>query len=409
MKIPILFFLALTFQICVLAVCPLSLIKTSTSDFELARRTEQSGYVGGYDPSSISASINNYAKRSGWPMRVCTNFTNEELKDLLRTLFCHHSNDLQAIYKSGHDARARRFSTLEDFEQAWYQEEVTSQDIDSLRDAKCADVLRHWAHHVPNDAKSLLMKQNITIPTLPTYQKDKHKVDAFNCITGHNMKIGVESDHQWPHWPAEAHYYGTGHNAYPFWLGPDGQGGSGPIEVWYSETKGAEKYYHQTCGMREAGYSSDVPCYHLFVKGQPNPMSYLYTKAEDFCCLSNPPQTSANPPREHLAAPQSDFMDAMTLTGTINIKTEYYSGSGKNYLLTLPSSEPVTYFWYVTTPEGKPLQQGEGGKSPQDDSGRGIQIWHNYNVTSFQAMKLDDSIFAVPQVCTRTTHRCPFP
>ena len=42
------------------------------------------------------------------------------------------------------------------------------------------------------------------------------------------------------------HYDGTGHGAYPFWLGAAGDGGSGPIEVWWSESQAAEKFYHET-------------------------------------------------------------------------------------------------------------------------------------------------------------------
>lgn len=53
----------------------------------------------------------------------------------------------------------------------------------------------------------------------------------------------------------QVHYTGAGYGAYPFWLGGDGDGG-GPaaIEVWWSEAQAAEKFYHSTCYMSEAGY-----------------------------------------------------------------------------------------------------------------------------------------------------------
>ena len=54
--------------------------------------------------------------------------------------------------------------------------------------------------------------------------------------------------------------------------------------------------------------------------------------------------------------------------------------------------------------DGHPIQQGEGG-----NGGSGIEIWHNYNTSSFQSVKLDADVFAVPQICKTTTQTCGFP
>ena len=35
--------------------------------------------------------------------------------------------------------------------------------------------------------------------------------------------------------------------------------GQGEIEVWWSEKQNAEKFYHASCGMSEAGASADAP------------------------------------------------------------------------------------------------------------------------------------------------------
>ena len=204
-----------------------------------------------------------------------------------------------------------------------------------------------------------------------------------------------------------------GHGAYPFWLGPSGSGGQGEIEVWWSEKQNAEKFYHASCGMSEAGASADAPCYHLFVGAQPNPLAYLYTADESFCCASGPgggaptDDDEAGPGgnAEKLSAPQSDFMDLMTYQGEKDLTTSFYSGKAKYYLETLPSTEPVTYFWYYTTMDDKPLQQGEGG-----NGGAGIQIWHDYNTSSFTATTHDPSVFAVPDVCKQANIKsCAFP
>lgn len=112
---------------------------------------------------------------------------------------------------------------------------------------------------------------------------------------------------------------------------------------------------------------------------------------------------------EKLAAPASDFMDSMTLTGTGSGTYDFYSGPVKKYLLQLPSTEPVTYFWYVTTSEGKPVEQGEGGKSSSEPTGSGIQIWHDYNTDTFKSTTIDPSIFELPEVCRATSNECEFP
>jgi len=238
------------------------------------------------------------------------------------------------------------------------------------------------------------------------------------------MKNTSTSDHKWPHWPAELHYHGKGHGAYPFWMGGSGTGGKAPIEVWWSEKQHAEKFYHSSCSMSEAGASKDAPCYHLMLGAQPNPTAYLYTASEDFCCISSPGGASQNSSiqtgrrlqsgyTEQLAPPQSDFMDLMTDSGEMNFTGDFYSGKVKKYIMQLPDSEPVKYFWYLTTADGLPIEQGEGGLPSSDDiptqPGKGILIWHEYNTSSFDTAAIDPSIFSVPNVCQKTYTMCAFP
>ena len=72
-------------------------------------------------------------------------------------------------------------------------------------------------------------------------------------------------------------------------MGPGGSGGSGaPIEVWWSQSKAAEKFYHASCSLKECGAKTNGPCYNLFVGKQPSPLGYMYSAAGDFCCLTQP-------------------------------------------------------------------------------------------------------------------------
>ena len=105
-------------------------------------------------------------------------------------------------------------------------------------------------------------------------------------------------------------------------------------------------------------------------------------------------------------------MDDMTFEGTYTVETAYYSGDAYWYTETLGDSEAVTAFWYATTPDGYPLQQGEGGYGPNSPSGKGIFIYHEYNYTTWKAEageSIDESIFEIPSICKTTSNKCQFP
>jgi hypothetical protein len=392
----------------------------SASDMNIAQMTQQTGRVSDVTVDGIAAKINEHLASTGATLQQCDAFEVEQLHDLLRTLHCHFSPELHEVYKARvDDKRALRFDTLEAYEQSWKLESAAhgadKTAMRALKDAKCAEVLMMWTHHV-NGASKDELKELYKLPRLPTYDA-KHAsnpkvgqayTDSFTCVTGHNMTAASTSDHKFPHWPEEVHYTGMGHGAYPFWLGPDGRLGKGaPIEVWWSEKQHAEKFYHSTCAMTEAGAKANDPCYHLFVGAQPNPTAYLYTKDESFCCISG--STTSDDDEggavERLAPPQSNFMDTMVVDENWgNVTGTYYNGPAKRYLLTLPSTEAVTYFWYITTMDDLPVQQGEGG-----NGGAGIEVYHEYNTSSFKATTIDPSVFAVPAICKTTTTKCGFP
>merc|ERR1711879_688780 len=85
------------------------------------------------------------------------------------------------------------------------------------------------------------------------------------------------------------------------------------------------------------------------------------------------------------------------------------TGTVKHYLIQLADSEAVPWFWYMTTEDGRPVQQGEGGKSSTVSAGLGAHIWHDYNTDTFNATTIDPSIFEIPSVCKSTSTTCTFP
>ena len=111
-------------------------------------------------------------------------------------------------------------------------------------------------------------------------------------------------------------------------------------------------------------------------------------------------------------------MDLMTLHSNYSYhRGTYYEGLVNKYEMQLAPGYPVNLFWYLTTPRGLPVEQGEGGlghiceygteccnseRQVQASGGcldGGIYIFHEYNTSSFKAVSLDDSVFDIPQVC----------
>jgi len=391
-------------------------------DRRRALQTTQTDRMGGADSKEIAAKINAALAEGEAPVRACATHALHELDALVGLLTGAADPALDKLYDEV-DSRRRKLATVTDRSEAHYSEarRLAAKDpeaTEALRDASCAEVLMLWAHHVAEEAKeSLVHEHGVTLPTMPTYNDtvvDTYKdtdvaqvyASSYTCQTGHGMQAASDtgSDHVLPHWPKEVHYTGTGYGAYPFWQGGEGSGGHGPIEVWWSESKAAEKFYHETCYLDQAGYGTgSTPCYHLMTGPLGSAKGYLFSADEKFCCISTGKT-------EDLAPPQSDFMDDMTVGSTYNVSTAYYTGEAIWYTETLGSSEAVTAFWYATTPEGLPLQQGEGGYGPNRASGRGIFIYHEYNLTAWaEPADLDASIFEVPSICQSTSKKCQFP
>merc|ERR1712146_184776 len=105
-------------------------------------------------------------------------------------------------------------------------------------------------------------------------------------------------------------------------------------------------------------------------------------------------------PSETLAPSQGTFWNTFKNKGTVN----YYLLSGVN--------EPITDFWYFASPDGKPVQQGEGGKGPTDQgypASIGHTIWHDYDQSTLDSSPIDSSVFAIPAACQSTVEQCTFP
>merc|ERR1712217_643929 len=369
----------------------------------------------GSEPDHIATRLNKHlTKLANTKVKACFSHSLSELRDILVRFWEQKSEHLSEQY-SVKDGRSFTHKDVEGFEVAW---KSLGGGPASLS-AACADVAKLFVHHLTQSAREALLKDtSVSVPLVEPYdpvhasQGDAY-AKSLTCVAGHNMTKRTY-DHNWPHWPAEAHYYGYGHGAYPFWQGAGSGTGDPYLEVWYSQTRFAEKLYHNNCATSElSGYSKNVPCYHMMLGAEPNPEAYLWTKDEDYCCKAEASNSLRFPPGPSgaggMTAPQADFRDTMNYVGSGSFSGHFYKGEVKKYTLELAETEPVKWFFYYTTPDGHPVCQGEGGDAPDSQKGKGIFVWHEYNVTSFQATTHSDTTFAVPEVCKQTTKTCEFP
>jgi hypothetical protein len=392
----------------------------SVADLARARTRKQGGSLAGSNPREIADKINQHLS-SVASQKACEEFALEDLNNVVRVLFPHLSEELSGIYQ-GDDGRSRRFKTLAEYERAW--EKDGEHDFETLRDAKCAEALMLWAHHLSESGKARFKHQ---LPTLPTYDAAKGSspiyAESLSCQTGHMMTAGGDgsSSHEWPDWPEEIHYKAMGHGAYPFWWTQSftDEDGSAPMEVWYSEKQGVEKFYHTSCSGSFAWLDGSA-CYHMmFAPVSGKYTSYMYNEAAAQgktyadgarCCLTNP-SSGGFGPSENLGPSQSNFWNTFTYKGEVDFNGVYYQGKAKYYVMT-GVSEPVREFWYFTDLDGKPVQQGEAGTGPTDQgypTSIGHTIWHDYDQSTFDLSPIDPSTFEVPAYCQATTTACAFP
>jgi hypothetical protein len=378
----------------------------ANSDLVRAELRSQPGRLAGSSPQDIADKINKHMKKAGIDTKECDEHSLEELNDIVRAIFKQGvSSDLEQIYQRNTDGRSRRFSTLAEYETAW-EEEMHSE---TLRHAKCFEIVELWAHHMTDADKSTF---DGALPTVPVYDAQKAEdstyAEATSCQTGHKMVAGGDgsSSHQWPDWPEQLHYTAKAHGAYPFWWGGGSDSGVADMEVYWSEKSGAEKFIHSSCTGQSSGWSG--PCTHLlFADG---PKGYLYLQDESKCCTTEP-TSGGSGPVETLAPSQGTFWNTFTYKGEVDFNGVYYQGKAKYYVLT-GVNEPVREFWYFTDLDGKPVQQGEAGTGPTDQGypvSIGHTIWHDYDPSSLDTSAFDTSVFDIPAICKTTTTSCAFP
>merc|ERR1712039_454003 len=235
---------------------------------------------------------------------------------------------------------------------------------------KCHEAIMWLVHHVPEQVQRELRKQ-VMLPLLP--ERELHAAHGFfpgglGCDSAHAKQTTAKNT-EYVEWPEELTYTATGHGAFPFWDngGPGcshcdpSVDNSAELKVKWSSKLNSENLMHESCGdMSWTGDSNapnKSPCNHLFT---PDEGAFIYTPktalSEEadgkFCCRSVPAGSSQFP-----GAVPKDWMRSMNYFGTKGTyKGDHYTGDIKIYW----SNAAGLDFWYYETPDGKPVDQGEG-------------------------------------------------
>lgn len=372
-------------------------------------------------------------------VKLCEDFTIEELINLQRLLHAARDPALELIYqRNGDKGRSirvfgRHAEDLPTLDELWKEELMVLKEhpqlIDASRDMKCHEAVMWFFHHLPSKAQAEL-RAIVTLPLLP--ERDRHlpkgapadvetRFPSLGCDTAHAQQSQAKNN-EYVEWPEELTYTATGHGAFPFWDngGPGCStcdpsiSGSAQLKVMYSSKLNSEILMHASCGDMSwtgaSGAPNKSPCNHIFT---PDKGAFIYTPKTSlepsadgsFCCRSVAKGSSQFP-----GAVPRDWMKSGTYAGTYDkFQGDHYSGTIKMFTWSAAGLQ----FWYYATPDGKPVQQGEscqnpkGGKPVACSQMMPITLYHDFQSVTNATFSSSD--FVVPDVCTSTSVNCEIP
>jgi len=135
------------------------------SDLKRAKTwTPRSGYRGRGTLASANAQLNKHlAARAGLTLKACEDFSVFEVRDVLKNLLPHSSEELRTLYRE-HDGRHAKYQTVEDMELHWASSAPT--DDHRVRDAHCHEAVMWFIHHLTSESQAAVAKK-LTLPMLP--------------------------------------------------------------------------------------------------------------------------------------------------------------------------------------------------------------------------------------------------
>lgn len=417
----------------------------SIADLTRARQAFPSAQFTAKSAKEIRKMLNHHLRSGKLSMPLaqpCEEFSLKELGLIQQQLATCSNQELWSFASAGSRAPRHDSSSKLAADIIYWDEYVQSHpDVtEAVRDGRCHEVALQWVHHLTDSTRlAFSTYSNISMPLLPknlenhTFLLAQHpgvKVllnEQVSCQTAHSSEsLGYEGhDADWPVWPNELTYEATAYGLYPFWnLGKLGSleetfalnmSKSGHLRTYFSGTHNQARYDHSECpslpdGLQFGNFPLKNmpagPCTNLFLG---DGTGFLYSRVSDrsFCCMTSRP-VGQGPCR--LTAVSPNFIDKFDFIHDFNYTAESgsYEGLAKLYARKGPDTFPI-WFWYVTTLEGLPVEQGEGyclmygpdgtRKCTDESSINHAVVFHQYHPETVERWEYNSNVFNVPEVC----------
>jgi len=434
----------------ILAVLAIALVGVSTADatYDKQRAIQKIPgiHVRGTDHIDMVQKLNHrLIGTPGLITKACDAFTVDELTALQKSLFASRQPELQAIYAKTNDNRqlaafGQLSEDMDSLEALWDKEKAIVDANpalhDIVRDGKCHEAVMWWVHHIPDATKDEL-KSLLSIPLLAETPTPHCEEEVFgkapaaavqSAMAGYKTATGcgichasdfTEENTESKVWPASLSYNATGYGSFPFWdATPPGCGSCNrtlagqKVSVKYDSTVNSELIMHTSCGnmswVGASDYPAATPCNHLFNSEYGafiyTPESALSSKADGkFCCRSYAAGDTVFPGAVPANWSRSQYLYTDS-SGNANISGftgDFYSGEVKIYW----SQALGVDFWYYETPDGVPVEQGEGCYFPgvsthtTCEDPLPIMFYHDYDPATFKQTTHTASEFELPDVC----------
>ncbi len=389
----------------------------SASDLKRAVAKPRKQFQGG-NYQEMNAVLNKQLLSSGKTMRACDDFTLAELHNVRVALFDAREPALDAVYKPKNDGRKMTMESAQELaQQNDRYKEIAEQNpslIPMLRDGLCHETVMWYVHHLTEDARE---EVDMELPALPASEKHSlHTANPSNLENEaaklYNQALTCQSCHNgadvikgatWPIWPEELYYEAIGYGAFPFF--PVAHAPTNATYVrrgWYSLKQKHQRIWHSICDLSLSGGPRDGPCTTLYV-----PSGDIHVYTENSCCRAVTTGDEHNMPTE-----RQDWMMMEDGPTTVQYSGTYYKGEALLYVATAYSTR-----WYVTKPDGTPIEKGEGPVTENPlihcdhmsipTATPHFCVYQEYDPNSFDLSPIDPSLFVDPSQCSDIySHGC---
>jgi hypothetical protein len=141
------------------SVCSAAIL--SNSELSRANQVKPRDHLSGADFVSMTTNLNSHLHQvTDQQSKACAEFSDDELKTLVRILMNSKHENLQQIYKANSDLRALPHDNLLSLEQHWQKQQLLLKDHPDLaamaKAAKCHHAVMLFAHHLTETTSCVL-------------------------------------------------------------------------------------------------------------------------------------------------------------------------------------------------------------------------------------------------------------